>query len=112
MVDGAIFVPNAYQPNGQISLAPYYIHPCGFVYKNGFQMGDFWDAWWQQTYQVKSIVLGHVRTLRTTKTMETYPVSLLPPSVLYLPLQIVTFFSNTVSQGFLSAGDSVPHMRN
>ena len=29
-------------------------------------MGDFWDAWWQQTYQVKSIVLGHVRTLRTT----------------------------------------------
>ena len=29
-------------------------------------MGDYWDAWWQQTYQVKPIVLGHVCTLRTT----------------------------------------------
>ena len=29
-------------------------------------MEDFWDAWWQQTYQVKSIILGHVRTRRTT----------------------------------------------
>ena len=28
-------------------------------------MGDFWDAWWQQTYQVKSIVLGNVHMLRT-----------------------------------------------
>ena len=44
-------------------------------------MGYFWDAWWQQTYQVKSIVLDHVRTLRTTLTMEIYLVSLLPPSI-------------------------------
>ena len=29
-------------------------------------MGDFQDAWWQQTYQVKSIVLDNVRMLRTT----------------------------------------------
>ena len=29
-------------------------------------MGDLKDAWWQQTYQVKSIVLGKVRMLRTT----------------------------------------------
>ena len=41
-------------------------------------MGDFWDAWWQQTYQVKSIVVGHVRTLRT---MEVYLVSM----QLYVP---------------------------
>ena len=26
----------------------------------------FWDAWWQQIYQLQSIVLGHVRILRTT----------------------------------------------
>ena len=31
-----------------------------------YLMGDFQDAWWQQTYQVKSIVLDNVRTLRTT----------------------------------------------
>ena len=43
-------------------------------------MRDFWDAWWQQTYQVKSIVLGNVRMLKTTPTMEVYLVSLLPPS--------------------------------
>ena len=29
-------------------------------------MGYFWDVWWQQTYQVKSIALGNVRMLRTT----------------------------------------------
>ena len=34
--------------------------------KEAVSMGDFWDAWWQQTYQVKSIVLGHVRMLRAT----------------------------------------------
>ena len=28
--------------------------------------GGFGDAWWQQTYQVKSCVLGNVRILRTT----------------------------------------------
>ena len=28
-------------------------------------MGDIWDAWWQQTYHVKSIVLGNVRMLGT-----------------------------------------------
>ena len=27
---------------------------------------DFWDSWWQQTCQVKSIVLGNVCMLRTT----------------------------------------------
>ena len=44
-------------------------------------MGDFWDAWWQQTYRVKSIVFGNVRMHRTTLTLEDYLVSLLPPSV-------------------------------
>ena len=44
-------------------------------------IGDFLGAWWQQTYQVKSIVLQNVRMLRTTQTMEIYLVSLLPPSV-------------------------------
>ena len=52
-------------------------------------MGDFWDAWWQQTYQVKSIVLGHVRTLRTTQTIEIYMVSLLPPSVPKSPIVLL-----------------------
>ena len=52
-------------------------------------MGDFWDAWWQQTYQVKSIVLGYVRTLRTTSAMEVYLVSLLPPSVPKFPIAFV-----------------------
>ena len=33
---------------------------------NHSPMGDFWDAWWQQTCQVKSVVFGHVRMLRTT----------------------------------------------
>ena len=42
-------------------------------------MWDFRDAWWQQTYQVKSIVLNNVRMLRPT--MEINLVSLLPPSV-------------------------------
>ena len=62
-------------------------------------MGDFWDAWWQQTYQVKSyrvmynsmvksIVLGHVRMLRTTYTMEIYLVSLLPPSAPKSPIDV------------------------
>ena len=27
---------------------------------------DFWAAWWQQTYQVKSIVIDIVRILRIT----------------------------------------------
>ena len=40
-------------------------------------MGDFCNAWWQQTYQVKSIVLRHVRTLRTTYTTEIYLVIVL-----------------------------------
>ena len=29
-------------------------------------MRDFLDSWWQQTYQVKSIVLDNVRMLRPT----------------------------------------------
>ena len=29
-------------------------------------IGDFWDAWWQQTFRVNSIVLGSVRMLRAT----------------------------------------------
>ena len=49
-------------------------------------MGDFQDAWWQQTYQVNSIVLGKVRMLRTTQTMDIYLVSLLPPSVQKSPI--------------------------
>ena len=57
---------------------------CGKTYivcKQFMLIGDFWDAWWQQTYQVKFIVLGHARLLRTTQTMESYLVSLLPHSV-------------------------------
>ena len=50
-------------------------------------MGDFWNAWWQQTYQVESIVLGNERMLRTTPTMEVYLVSLLPPSVQKSPIK-------------------------
>ena len=38
-------------------------------------VGDFWNSWWQQTYQVKSIVLGKMHLLRTI-----YLVSLLPPT--------------------------------
>ena len=49
-------------------------------------MGDFRDALWQQTYQVKPIVLGNVRMLRTMQTMEIYLVSLLPPSVPKFPI--------------------------
>ena len=52
-------------------------------------MGDFQDAWWQQTSQVKSIVLGNVRMLRTTVTMEIYLVSLLPPSASKSPISLV-----------------------
>ena len=33
---------------------------------NNKAIGDFWDAWWQQTYQVNSIVPGNVRMLRAT----------------------------------------------
>ena len=51
-----------------------------------FSMGGFWDALWQQTYQVKSLVLGNVSMLRTTQTMEIYLVSLLPPSVPKSPI--------------------------
>ena len=53
-------------------------------------MGDFWDAWWQQTNQVKSIVLGNVRMLRTTYTMQIYLLSLLPPSVPKSPIDRTT----------------------
>ena len=49
-------------------------------------MGDFRDAWCQQTYQVKSIVLGNVRMLRTTYTMAIHLVSLLQPSVPKSPI--------------------------
>ena len=49
-------------------------------------IGDFWDAWWQQTYQVNSIVLGNLRKLRATLTMEIYLVGLLPPLFQSLPL--------------------------
>ena len=51
-----------------------------------FSMGGVWDAWWQQTYQVKCIILGHVRTLRTMLTMTIYLVNLLPPSVPKSPI--------------------------
>ena len=55
-------------------------YPCGWktVAQSNYQqaMGDFWDAWWQQTYQAKYIVLGCLRVLRITSTME----SLLTPS--------------------------------
>ena len=57
-------------------------------------MGDFRDAWWQQTYQVKSIVIGNVRTLRPTLTMEIYLVSLLPSSVSKSPIGLYTSFSS------------------
>ena len=40
---------------------------CSFGYGKFIFMGDFWDAWWQQTYQVKSIVFGNVRMLRLRK---------------------------------------------
>ena len=46
------------------------------------------DAWWQQTYQVNSIVLGYVRMLRNTSTMEIYLVSLLPPSTSKSPISL------------------------
>ena len=59
-----------------------------FYLANRCAMGDFWDAWWQQTYQVKSGVLGNVRMLRTTSTMEIYLVSLLPPSVPKSPIVV------------------------
>ena len=49
-------------------------------------MEDFWDAWWQQTYQVASIVFDKVHMLRTAKTMVIYLVSLLPPSVPKSPI--------------------------
>ena len=39
-----------------------------------------------QTYHVKSIVLGNVRRLRTTKTMNIYLVSLMPPSAPKSPI--------------------------
>ena len=49
------------------------------------------DAWWQQTYQVNSIVLGYVRMLRNTSTMEIYLVSLLPPSTSKSPIAFMHF---------------------
>ena len=54
-------------------------------------MGGFWNAWWQQTYQVKSIVLGSVRMLRTTLTMDIYLVSLLPHSVSKSPIGLLAY---------------------
>ena len=44
------------------------------------------DAWWQQTYQVNSIVLANERMLRATLIMEIYLVGLLPPSVPKSPI--------------------------
>ena len=56
-----------------------------------FSLGDFQDAWWQQTYQV-SIVLGNVRMLRNTQTIEIYLVSLLPPSAQKSPITVVHWY--------------------
>ena len=42
------------------------LYKTGIKMRNNFLIGDFRDAWWQQTYQVNSIVLGCVRVLRTT----------------------------------------------
>ena len=44
------------------------------------------DTRWLQTYQVKSIVLGNVLMLWTTKATEIFLVSLLPPSVPKSPI--------------------------
>ena len=44
-----------------------------------------------QTYQVKSIVLGSVRMLRTTLTMDIYLVSLLPHSVSKSPIGLLAY---------------------
>ena len=38
------------------------------IAKSSYRIEDFWNAWWQQTYQAKSIVLGSVRMLRTNQT--------------------------------------------
>ena len=43
-----------------------YVHAGRIICIGIITMGYFQDAWWQQTYQVKSIVLDNVRTLRTT----------------------------------------------
>ena len=60
-------------------------------------MWDFQDARWQQTYQLKSIVLGNVRMLRTKYTMDIYLVSLLPPSVQKSPIIFVLFRTEAIS---------------
>ena len=49
-----------------------------------YTMGDFWDAWWQQTYQVKFIVLA-CSELR--KPIQNYLVGLLTPSLPKSPIK-------------------------
>ena len=67
-----------------ISISEMFLHET--LLRLCIAMGNFWDAWWQQTYQVKSTVLGNVRMLRTTSLMEIYLVSLLPPSASKSPV--------------------------
>ena len=58
-------------------------------------MGDYWDAWWQQTYQVKSIVLGKCAQNYVNKGIDL--VRLLPPSVPKSPIVcIYTHFDRRI----------------
>ena len=49
-------------------------------------MGDFWDAWWQQTYQVNFHRLRSSERAHMTENYGFYLVSLLPPSVPKSPI--------------------------
>ena len=51
-------------------------------------MGDFWDARWQQTYQVLPLFLVFVPLLRNLQTMKIHLVSLLPANVLESPIAV------------------------
>ena len=67
-------------------------------------MGAFQDTWWQQTYQVKSIVLDNVLMLRTMQTIEIYLVSLPPLSASKSPI------AKVVGTNFTELG-KVPSMQ-
>ena len=64
-------------------------------------IADFLEILWQQDYQVNVIVLGNLRVFRNTKTVDTYLVSLLPPSVPKSPIDglhmtsLTTIFDET-----------------
>ena len=66
VVIGWVYGKNRIQHGLTYHYFPLYAHKLVYVCNRGTPMGDFWDAWWQQTYQAKSIVLGHVRKRRTT----------------------------------------------